>query len=482
MVESLTDPALVVLVGASGSGKSTWAAEHYRSQEIVSSDDLRGVIGSGPNDLGASDEAFALLEQIVVGRLRRKLTTVIDTLGLDRDRRAGWLAGARAAGLPAIAVVLRTPDPVCRSRNAGRNRSVPAAVLTDQLRRVRSIEERLADEGWDHVVVVAQDLPVVVPSPSRGQQRGVGAHGADLVLQISRFPWGEDPVGWLKGMTLAAAEAGFGGLALMDHLIQIPQVDRAWSPIPEPFTTLGMLAGLDTGLRLGTLCTPVTFRSAGILAKTYATLDVISGGKAFCGLGAGWWEREHLAFGLPFPPIADRLDQVETTIETMRALWATGTKEYDGQRVRLPETTSYPRPVGAIPIIVGGGGERRTLRVVARLADACNLSSDVETLARKRGALLRHCEEVGRDPAEVAVTVLDLPVIGIDRDDTWDRVEQLRGHTPAATFASRHHAGTVEQQRSRFAQLRESGISTIFMSPCGLTGPDDVLRLAPLTQ
>ena len=116
------------------------------------------------------------------------------------------------------------------------------------------------------------------------------------------------------------------------------------------------------------------------------------------------------------------------------------------------------------------------------MADACNLASDPDTLAHKRAVLREQCVAVGRDPDDVAVTVLDLPVIGDDRDDTWARVERLRGRTAAATFARRHHAGTVEQQRSRLAHLRESGISTIFMAPSDLQGPDDVLRLAPLTQ
>ncbi len=147
-----------------------------------------------------------------------------------------------------------------------------------------------------------------------------------MVLQLSRFPWGEEPSAWLRGVALAADQAGLAGLALMDHLIQIPQVDRAWSPIPEPWVTLGLLAGLDTGLALGTLVSPVTFRPAGITAKAAATLDVLSGGRAFVGVGAGWWEREHAAFGLPFPPPRERLDALEAGIETMRALWATGTK------------------------------------------------------------------------------------------------------------------------------------------------------------
>jgi len=264
----------------------------------------------------------------------------------------------------------------------------------------------------------------------------------------------------------------------MDHLIQIPQVGSAWEPIPEPWVTLGMLAGLGTGLRLGTLVTPVSFRAAGILAKTVATLDAISGGRAFCGIGAGWWEREHLAFGLPFPPAAERLDLLETAIETMRALWRPGTKAYDGRRVRLPETTCYPRPVADPQVIVGGSSERRTLRIAARLADACNVPSDLETVDAKRAVLERHCHEVGRDPAEVAMTVLDLPVVGSDRDDVWERVERFRGRTPAATYARRHHAGTPAEHRARYERLAEHGVRTVFVALPGLSDPEELIAVS----
>ena len=302
--------------------------------------------------------------------------------------------------------------------------------------------------------------------------------GLDVVLHVSRFPWGEDPAAWLKGVAQAADEAGFAGLALMDHLIQIPQVGTAWEPIPEPWVTLGMLAGLDTRLRLGTLVTPVTFRPAGITAKTVATLDTISGGRAFCGIGAGWWEREHLAFGLPFPPPAERLDLLETAIVTMRALWATGTKPFAEQGVVLPETTCYPRPVHDVPVIVGGGGERRTLRIAARLGDGCNVP--VDAVEQKAAVLRRHCEEVGRDPDEVAVTVLDLPVVGRDRDDVWERVERLRGRTTAAAYARRHHAGTPAQHRERYAALADLGVSTVFAALPDLSRPEDLLDLAAM--
>ena len=304
-----------------------------------------------------------------------------------------------------------------------------------------------------------------------------------LVLQLSRFPWGEDPAGlahWLAAVARAAAEAGLQGIALMDHLIQIPQVGRAWEPIPEPWVTLGMLAGLEPRLRLGTLVTPVTFRAPGILAKTVATLDALSGGRSFCGIGAGWWAREHAGFGLPFPPARARLDELESAIETLRALWQPGTRAYRSERVSLPETTCYPRPVSPIPVIVGGGGERRTLAIAARLGDGCNLPVRSGTLDRKLAVLRRHCAEAGRDPAQVEVTVLDIPVIGrdrerrrIDRGETA-RPDDRRGLRPAPP--RRHRRRPL----GRYRLLAERGVQTVFVSLPDLAGPEDVLRLAPL--
>ena len=484
MTTALPDPALVVLVGASGSGKSAWAAARYRPEEVVSADRLRGVVGSGEHDLDASVDAFALLDQIVAARLKRGLTTVVDTLGLDTARRRAQLGLARQAGLPAVAVLFDTDPAVCRRRNAERDRSVPAAVLDGQLRRVPAASGEIAAEGWD--LVTRPGEAVIEPAHSPGSRRAATEQDERparlrFVLQISRFPWQDDPPGWLAAVAGAAVEAGLDGIALMDHLIQIPQAGRAWEPIPEPWVTLGLLAGLAPGLRLGTLVTPVTFRAPGILAKTVATLDVLTGGRAFCGIGAGWWDREHAAFGLPFPAAAARLDQLETAIETLRALWQPGTKAYRGTRVSLPETTCYPRPVSHVPVIVGGGGERRTLRIAARLGDGCNLPSGLDVLDRKVAVLREYCREAGRDPAEVAVTVLDIPVIGEDRAHAAALVERLRGRTPAATFAKRHHAGTAADHVGRYRLLAERGVATVFVSLPDLDGPQDVLRLAPVT-
>jgi alkanesulfonate monooxygenase SsuD/methylene tetrahydromethanopterin reductase-like flavin-dependent oxidoreductase (luciferase family)/predicted kinase len=482
---SIPDPALVVLVGPSGSGKSSWAAARYRPAEIVSSDQLRAAVGSGEHDLDASADAFALLDHIVSARVRRGLTVVVDTLGFDQDKRLGYLALARRSGLPAVAVLFGTAAELCRQRNRARDIPVPAAVLAAQLRRMPAARDQVAAEGWDVVLLAGGGEGGAAPAPSapgpagRAARRAErGPDGIEFILQVSRFDWGDDPAGWLKGVAVAAAEAGFGGIALMDHLLQIPQVGRAWDPIPEPWVTLGLLAGIDNGLRLGTLVSPVTFRPAGVIAKAAATLDALSGGRAFCGIGAGWWEREHAGFGLPFPSAAQRLDLLESAIETMRALWQPGTKPYVGDRVRLPETTCYPRPVSPIQIIVGGSGEKRTLAIAARLGDGCNLPSDVAVLDRKLAALRAHCDRAGRDMADIAVTVLDIPVIGRDREHVAGLVERLRGRTGAAAYARAHHAGLAADHAARYRELAARGVRTVFVALPDLAGPDDPARMA----
>jgi alkanesulfonate monooxygenase SsuD/methylene tetrahydromethanopterin reductase-like flavin-dependent oxidoreductase (luciferase family)/predicted kinase len=491
---SIPDPALVVLVGPSGAGKSTWAIGRYRQQEIVSSDALRGVVGSGENDLDASADAFAVLDTIVHARLGRGLTTVVDTLGFDALRRRALIDAAHRARLPCVAVLFDTNRSICVDRNRRRDRPVPAKVLDGQFTRMRGARDEVESEGFDLIVDVketpADGIPgtgEIEPAHAAGSARAAAAQEErprelGFILQISRFPWGEDPASWLGGVAAAAVESGFEGLALMDHLIQIPQVGRAWDAIPEPYVTLGMLAGLlhsrETPLRLGTLVTPVTFRAPGVVAKAVATLDALTGGRAFCGIGAGWWGREHAAYGLAMPSVGDRMQQLETAIETMRALWSPGTKAYAGTRVELPETTLYPRPVRDIPVIVGGGGERRTLQIAARLGDACNVSSRLETLDRKLAVLRRHCRDADRDPDDVAVTVLDVPVVAESRDAVASAVERLRGRTPAAVYAKQHHAGTPAQQLGRYRMLLDRGVSTVFVSLPDLSGPDEVHRFA----
>ena len=489
----LPSPALVVLLGPSGAGKTTWARASFAANEVVSSDALRAVVGSGEGDLDASADAFAVLDAILAARLRRGLTTVLDTLGLDPVRRREAVAAGRAAGLPVVAVRFTTALEVCRRRNRERPRPVPAPVLKGQFGRAAAAD--LDADGFDLVLAVdgadaaavGGALTVADTGPDTGLGTGTGT-GTDRAgrqqpvgtlrfsLQISSFPWGPDPRRWLRDIAQAAEASGFAGIAVMDHLLQIPQVGRIWEPIPEAYVTLGYLAGVTERLELGALVTPVTFRAAPLLAKMLATLDVVSGGRAFCGIGAGWFGREHAGYGLPFPTAAARLDALESTIGVLRALWGPGTKPYAG----LPETTCYPRP-GAIPIIVGGGGERRTLQIAARLADGCNVSSAPGVLDRKIEVFRAHAERAGRSAAELRITVLDLPIIGRDPDDVARLVEAHRGRTAATSYSAAHHAGTVDRHIARYRGLAEQGVDTVFVSLPNLAGPAEVERFAAVT-
>ena len=188
------------------------------TQEVVSSDALRGVVGSGPHDLDASADAFAVLEAVVAARLGRRLTTVVDTLGFDAARRRGWLAAARVAGLPAVLVRLDTPDDECRRRNAARDRPAAREGARRPAGPGSGVADEVADEGWDLVAPVTPDASPVPtpPAPTAGEARAGGERtastGVEVVLQVSRFPWGEDPLGWLRDVALAADEAGFSGL------------------------------------------------------------------------------------------------------------------------------------------------------------------------------------------------------------------------------------------------------------------------------
>ena len=192
----------------------------------------------------------------------------------------------------------------------------------------------------------------------------------------------------------------------------------------------------------------------------------MTGGRVFCGLGAGWFEREHQTYDLPFPTAKQRLDALEATIGVLRAFWGPGTKPFAG----LPETTCYPRP-GAIPIIVGGGGERRTLEIAARLGDGCNLSSALPVLDRKLEIFRGHAARAGRSLDDLRITVLDVPIVGDTPDEVARLVEAHRGRASAKTYAAAHHAGTIDQHIDRYRQLAERGVHTVFVSFPDLTGP-----------
>ena len=183
----------------------------------------------------------------------------------------------------------------------------------------------------------------------------------------------------------------------------------AADPMLEGYTTLGFLAGQTERMRLGLLVTGVTYRHPGLLAKIVTTLDVLSGGRAQLGIGAAWYEREHLGLGVPFPPLAERFERLEETLQICLQMWSDDDGPYDGKHYQLAETICSPPPdqLAPSPILIGGSGERKTLRLVARYADACNLfASSPDEVAHKLDVLARHCEAEGRDPATIERTIL----------------------------------------------------------------------------
>jgi F420-dependent oxidoreductase-like protein len=462
----LPSACLLVLVGPSGSGKSHWAAENFRPEQIVSSDALRAAVGVSEHDQRAGTDAFEVLDLIVSRRLARRLLTVVDTLGLDAERRGVYLDLARRHGMAAHAVVFDTPADLCRARNRTRARAVPAKVLAAQLAGRDRAAGELPAEGFDGV---HHPEPVEIVPREMASSPNVGAAPARLRfgLQLSSFPGGPGPLAERLAETAAQAEAvGFTSLWVMDHVVQIPQVGRPWEDLPESWTTLAWLAARTRTIRLGTLVTGVTLRNPAHLAKIVATLDVLSGGRAVCGLGLAWWEWEHHLYGWSFPPTPDRFALLEDTLQLLPVMWGPGSPPYRGRVLEVAETICYPRPLQEhVPILVGGSGERTTLRLAARYADACNLFGDAGTVARKRSILERHCEAAGRDPAEVRVTHLSTAVAAGSRRELAAVVERLRpSGSPPELAIEQLGAGTVDDQVGRYRRLAEVGVQTAIVA------------------
>jgi F420-dependent oxidoreductase-like protein len=224
----------------------------------------------------------------------------------------------------------------------------------------------------------------------------------------------------LSDTAQAADEGGCAKFTLMDHWFQMEQFATAHDPMLEGYTSLGFLAGRTERITLGLLVTGVTYRSPGLLAKIVTTLDVLSGGRAQLGIGAAWYEREHRALGVPFPPLGERFERLEETLQICLQMWSDDEGPYEGRHYQLAETICQPPPIQQPRprILVGGSGERKTLRLVAQYADACNLfARDPATVAHKLEVLAGHCDRAGRDPATVEKTILAVGANPLDDVD-----------------------------------------------------------------
>jgi F420-dependent oxidoreductase-like protein len=255
-----------------------------------------------------------------------------------------------------------------------------------------------------------------------------------LGLQVQNFTWpnAQGALGDTFGLIAQRAErAGFFSLWVMDHFFQIAMVGPAEQEMLEGYSALAFAAAKTNRIKLGTMVTGVTYRYPGLLIKTVTTLDVLSQGRAYLGIGAAWNEEEHSGLGVPFPPTAERFERLEETLQIARQMWAGDEKPFQGKHYQLgrplnsPASIQKPHP----PILIGGAGERKTLRLVAQYGDACNISMrwGQDEVKRKLGVLREHCEKLGRPYAEIEKTTLS--TIHLTRDGRDNTL------TPAAAIA-----------------------------------------------
>ncbi|MBI5161863.1 MAG: LLM class F420-dependent oxidoreductase [Micrococcales bacterium] len=215
--------------------------------------------------------------------------------------------------------------------------------------------------------------------------------------------------GVLTESARAAEDIGASWFTVMDHYFQMEQFRTARDPMIEGYLQLGYLAAVTERMRLGAVVTGVTYRHPGLLAKIVTGLDVLSSGRAFLGIGAAWYEREHLALGVPYPPLRERFERLEETVRIALQMWSDDDGPFEGEHYRLAETINVPQSIQRPhpPIVIGGAGEKKTLRLVAQYADACNLIvSGPDEAAHKLDVLRRHCDDLGRDYDAIEKTVM----------------------------------------------------------------------------
>jgi F420-dependent oxidoreductase-like protein len=270
----------------------------------------------------------------------------------------------------------------------------------------------------------------------------------------------------LKILATRAENLGFDSFWVMDHFHQISVVGKQEDPMLEGWTTISVLAGITFKIKLGTLVTGVIYRHPSVLAKMGATLDVLSKGRLFMGIGAAWNQEESLAYGIPFFPNKERLLRLEEAIQIIRKMW---TEEpaatFNGKYYQISNAYCNPKPVQkpSPPIMVGGSGERHTLKIIAKYADACNLFGSAETIKRKLSILREHCKSVGRDYDSILKTKLGFIVIDNDREILEKRIQQISKVIPEEQVRDIITYGTPEDVLKQIELLEEVGIEYLIV-------------------
>lgn len=279
----------------------------------------------------------------------------------------------------------------------------------------------------------------------------------------------------------AAEAAGFGLVTVMDHLYQIGGVGRETEPMLEGWSVLNALARETKKVRLGTLVTGVTYRNPAMLAKMATTLDVISGGRALLGLGAAWNETEHIGYGYDFPPIRERMDRLEEALTISKAMFTEDRPTFSGRYYRIDQALDSPRPIqpGGPKIMVGGGGEQRTLKIAARFADMTHwFPLGLDALQHKNEVLIQHCEAVGRDPSTIERTMATPVIVAPDAA----AAQRLLEHVPAERRAH-VQGGTPQQAADALRPYLDAGFTgftfnnSIYRTPEQIGAIGELLRL-----
>jgi F420-dependent oxidoreductase-like protein len=291
-----------------------------------------------------------------------------------------------------------------------------------------------------------------------------------LDLHLPNFNYPDTPpdqlFARLTEIARTAEDSGFDSITVMDHLHQIPGVGPPENWMLEGNTLLGALAASTSRASLGLLVGGVTYRNPALLAKITTTLDIISGGRAMFGIGAAWFEAEHQAYGFDFPPLKERFERLEEALQIARGMFTQEQSSFQGQYYRTDNVLNNPRPLrGDIPILIGGSGERKTLRMVAQYADACNVFGDVERSKHLLGVLAQHCENLGRDYSEITKTRMGTVLIAPTHEAAVAKLDAVRaGGLPEERIQMSVMAGEPDSVAEQAAAFRDAGIEGLTIS------------------
>lgn len=278
-----------------------------------------------------------------------------------------------------------------------------------------------------------------------------------------------------------AEAAGFDSLWTMDHVHQIPSAGDREEPILEAYTTLAALAAVTSTARLGVLVTAGGFRNPALLAKMVTTIDLISGGRAILGIGAGWHDEEFRAYGLDFPPARERLAQLSEAVQICRAMFTERAPRFDGKHFRVEEPLNVPAPLDpeGPPILIGGGGEKVLIPTVARFGDACNFFGAPATVRHKIDVLERACAAIGRDSSEITKTWLGTAIVAESEQElhsSLDRLGALLGVSPSAARGVALY-GTPREVRRQVAAYRAAGVDGMIVTVLDPTDHEHLRRV-----